>query len=219
MASWLASQPTTRRRWWSGWRALVAGVGGPRGSFGCPVNLPLGSRPADPHSTAVWCGNLLHSSPQPHTAGCFVGSPLFTRWSTRYCNQDLRREALPLGAAPAGAAGSHVLSTRRCSASQVTQSLSSFAHPTPPVAPPGGGPATPPPPPPPTPRGGSGWRWWWFGPGGRGAWGRCGALGVRLSLILSWVTASAATAAADCEANSASLTWAPSIFGAARFGR
>ena len=37
------------------------------GSFGCSVNLPLGSRPANPHSTAVWCGNLLHSSPQPHT--------------------------------------------------------------------------------------------------------------------------------------------------------
>jgi len=30
---------------------------------------------------------------------------------------------------------------------------------------------------------------------------------------------SAATSAADCEANSASLTWAPSIFGAAHFGR
>ena len=39
------------------------------GSLGCSVNLPLGSRPVDPHSTAVWCGNLLHSSPQPHTAG------------------------------------------------------------------------------------------------------------------------------------------------------
>ena len=38
-------------------------------SFGCWVALPLGSRPADPHSTAVWCGNLLHSCPQPHTAG------------------------------------------------------------------------------------------------------------------------------------------------------
>jgi len=39
-----------------------------QGSFGCLVNLPLGSRSVDPHSTAVWCGNLLHSSPQSHTA-------------------------------------------------------------------------------------------------------------------------------------------------------
>lgn len=46
-----------------------------RGSFGCFVNLPLGSRSADPHSTAVWCGNLLHSSPQPHIAGIFRSSP------------------------------------------------------------------------------------------------------------------------------------------------
>lgn len=45
------------------------------GGFGCSVNLPLGSRSADPHSTTVWCGNLLHSSPQPHTAGCFHSSP------------------------------------------------------------------------------------------------------------------------------------------------
>jgi hypothetical protein len=37
-------------------------------SFGCLVPLPLGSRSADPHSTAVWCGNLLHSSPQSRTA-------------------------------------------------------------------------------------------------------------------------------------------------------
>ena len=41
-----------------------------KGSFGYLVNLPLGSRSADPHSTAVWCGNLLHSCPRPHTAGC-----------------------------------------------------------------------------------------------------------------------------------------------------
>ncbi len=49
----------------------------PRGhsSFGCTVNLPLGSRSADPHSTAVCCGNLLHSSPQPHIAGLFCSSP------------------------------------------------------------------------------------------------------------------------------------------------
>jgi len=39
-----------------------------QGSFGCSVNLPLGSRSVDPHSTAVWCGNLLHSSPQSHIA-------------------------------------------------------------------------------------------------------------------------------------------------------
>lgn len=43
-------------------------VSSDRGSFGCSVNLPLGSRSVDPHSTAVWCGNLLHSSPQSHTA-------------------------------------------------------------------------------------------------------------------------------------------------------
>ena len=49
----------------------VTGPGGednPRCSFGCSVPLPLGSRSVDPHSTAVWCGNLLHSSPQSHTA-------------------------------------------------------------------------------------------------------------------------------------------------------
>ena len=45
-----------------------AGERGPEGSVGCSVNLPLGSRSVDPHSTAVWCGNLLHSSPQSHTA-------------------------------------------------------------------------------------------------------------------------------------------------------
>ena len=45
-----------------------------RGSFGCSVNLPLGSRSVDPHSTAVWCGNLLHSSPQSHTADCVCHS-------------------------------------------------------------------------------------------------------------------------------------------------
>ena len=39
-------------------------------SFGHSVNLPLGSRSADPHSTAVWCGNLLHSSPRSHTVVC-----------------------------------------------------------------------------------------------------------------------------------------------------
>jgi len=44
-------------------------------SFGCSVNLPLGSRSADPHSTTVCCGNLLHSSPQPHTAGGFCTFP------------------------------------------------------------------------------------------------------------------------------------------------
>ena len=75
-------------------------------------DLPLGSRSADPHSTAVWCGNLLHSSPQPHIAGCL----LFTRWSTRYCNQDLHQKTLRSGAIPTGSAISHVLSTQRCSA-------------------------------------------------------------------------------------------------------
>jgi len=75
------------------------------GSFGCSVNLPLGSRPVDPHSTTVWCGNLLHSSPQPHTAEVLC-LPLITRWSTRYYNQDLRRETLQPGVAPAGAARS-----------------------------------------------------------------------------------------------------------------
>lgn len=50
------------------------------GSDGCQwqlwlfSDLPLGSRSADPHSTAVWCGSLLHSSPQPHTAGFFHSS-------------------------------------------------------------------------------------------------------------------------------------------------
>jgi hypothetical protein len=47
---------------------------GRRGSLGCSVNLPLGSRSVDPHSTAVWCGNLLHSSPQSHTADCVCHS-------------------------------------------------------------------------------------------------------------------------------------------------
>lgn len=75
-------------------------------------DLPLGSRSADPHSTTVWCGNLLHSSPQPHIAGCL----LFTRWSTRYCNQDLHQKTLQLGAIPTCTAISHVLSTQRRSA-------------------------------------------------------------------------------------------------------
>ena len=93
-----------------------------RSSFGCSVNLPLGSRPVDPHSTAVGCGNLLHSSPQPHTAGLF-GTLLFTRWSTRYCNQDLLRKTLEPGSTPAGAAVSHALSTRRCSAEAATATV------------------------------------------------------------------------------------------------
>jgi len=68
-----------------------------RDSFGCSVPLPLGSRTVDPDSTTVWSGNLLHSSPQPHTAGYVL---LFTQWSTRYCNQDLLRRALHTGTAP-----------------------------------------------------------------------------------------------------------------------
>jgi len=82
-------------------------------SFGCSVNLPLGSRSADPHSTTVCCGNLLHSSPQPHTAGVVLHLP---RWSTCYCNQDLRQETLKPGVTPAGTAISHVHSTCQCSA-------------------------------------------------------------------------------------------------------
>lgn len=88
-------------------------AGGTHSSFGCSVNLPLGSRSADPHSTAVCCGNLLHSSPQPHTAGVVLH---LTRWSTCYCNQDLRQETLKPGATPAGTAISHVHSTCQCSA-------------------------------------------------------------------------------------------------------
>lgn len=100
------------------------GPGGPR-SFGCSVNLPLGSRSVDPHSTAVWCGSLLHSSPQPHTAGCglVLLLTLFTRWSTRYYNQDLRRETLQPGSPPTGAALSRALSTRRCSAGTATATV------------------------------------------------------------------------------------------------
>ncbi len=66
------------------------------GSFGCSVNLPLGSRSADPHSTAV--GVEACSTPVLNRAqrGCDVW-PLFTRWSTRYCNQDLRRATLEEG--------------------------------------------------------------------------------------------------------------------------
>lgn len=66
------------------------------GSFGCSVNLPLGSRSADPHSTAV--GVEACSTPVLNRAqrGCDVW-PLFTRWSTRYCNQDLRRTTLEEG--------------------------------------------------------------------------------------------------------------------------
>lgn len=87
----------------------VAASGGPQGpsSFGYAMNLPLGSRSADPHSTAVWYGNLLHPSPQPHTAGVCV-CPLFTRWSTRYCNQDLCQKTLQPGSPPAGTAVSHI---------------------------------------------------------------------------------------------------------------
>lgn len=76
---------------------------------------------------------------------------LFTRWSTRYCNQDLLRRPRRRGATPAGAAGLRVLLHCQCSAK-----------------------------------------------------GR---------------SRSPATLAVDCGTNSASLTWAPSVFGAARFGR
>jgi len=86
-------------------------------SFGYAVNLPLGSRSADPHSTAVWCGNLLHSSPRSHTVVWFL--PRFTRWSTRYCNQDLRQKTLQLGSLPTGLAISKALSTQRCSARNI----------------------------------------------------------------------------------------------------
>ena len=113
-------------------------------SFGWLVTLPLGLRPADPHSTAVWCGNLLHSCPQPHTAG--LGSCPSPEWSNRYYNQDLHQKMLQPGATPACVAIFHVHSTR---------------------------------------------------------------------LMLCW----AATAAVSYGTDSASLTWAPSIFGAAGFGR
>lgn len=76
-------------------RRPCAGPRSPRfGSFGCSVNLPLGSRSADPHSTAV--GVEACSTPVLNRAqrGCV---PLFTRWSTRYYNQDLRRETLEEG--------------------------------------------------------------------------------------------------------------------------
>ena len=76
--------------------------------------LLIGSRPADPRSTAVWRGNLLHFSPQPHTGGdCST-----FRWigvlatATKIC----AGEALQLGSLPAGTADSHVHSTQRCSA-------------------------------------------------------------------------------------------------------
>ena len=111
-------------------------------SFGCSVNLPLGSRSADPHSTAVWCGNLLHSCPQPHTTGLFRSSldGVFAT-TTKICARRHSSEVqTPLA----------------------LQSPMSF-----------------------------------------------------YMLMLCF----AATAAVSCETNLASLTWAPSIFGAARFGR
>jgi hypothetical protein len=45
------------------------------------------------------------------------------------------------------------------------------------------------------------------------------ALQAPMSFLHNNALLSAATVAADCKANSASLTWAPSIFGAAHFGR
>ena len=111
-------------------------------SFGCSVNLPLGSRSADPHSTAVWCGNLLHSCPQPHTTVSFRSSldGVFAT-TTKICARRHSSEVqTPLA----------------------LQSPMSF-----------------------------------------------------YMLMLCF----AATAAVSCETNLASLTWAPSIFGAARFGR
>jgi hypothetical protein len=74
---------------------------------------------------------------------------LFTRWSTRYCNQDLRQGPLRWGATPTGAAGP------------------------------------------------------------------CVHLHCQRSAKQDLATAGAV----DCGTNSASLTWAPSVFGAARFGR
>jgi hypothetical protein len=112
------------------------------GSFGCWVDLPLGSRSADLHSTAVWCRTLLHSSPQPHAVGLSHPSPdgvLAT--TTKICSRRHFSRGQP---------------------QQALQSPMSFYMP---------------------------------------------------------MLCSAATVAVDCEANSASLTWAPSIFGAARFGR
>ena len=112
------------------------------GSFGCWVDLPLGSRSADLHSTAVWCRTLLHSSPQPHAVGLSHPSPdgvLAT--TTKICARRHFSWGQP---------------------QQALQSPMSFYMP---------------------------------------------------------MLCSAATVAVDCEANSASLTWAPSIFGAARFGR
>ena len=106
-------------------------------------DLPLGSRSADPHSTAVWCGNLLHSSPQPHTVGCV---------STLHPMEYL---LLQPRSAPGDASG------------RVTPDL----H--------GGLPCP----------------------------------------LYTTVLCSAATATADCKTSLASLTWAPSIFGAAHFGR
>jgi len=71
-----------------------------QGSFGCSVNLPLGSRSVDPHSTAVWCGNLLHSSPQSHTAELCFATPRSVEYSLlqpRSALNDARAGSTPSG--------------------------------------------------------------------------------------------------------------------------
>lgn len=82
------------------------------GSFGCSVNLPLGSRSVDPHSTAVG----VETCSTPVLNRILWGYPLFTRWSTRYYNQDLHQKTLQPGLALTSSAISHALSTQRCSA-------------------------------------------------------------------------------------------------------
>ena len=106
-------------------------------------DLPLGSRSADPHSTAVWCGSLLHSSPQPHTAGFFHSSP----------------------------DGVLATATKICARRRSSRGRPPLARRSP------------------------------------------------MSFLHDDALSIAAAAAAGCETNSASLTWAPSIFGAAHFGR
>lgn len=80
-------------------------------SFGCSVNLPLGSRSVDPHSTAVGvetCSTpVLNRTQQEGPI-----SSADPRWSTRYYNQDLRLETLRPGAAPTGPAVSSAALTQ-----------------------------------------------------------------------------------------------------------
>ena len=115
-------------------RARRAGpAGGERGRLRAPLLLPVRRAGVAPRCAALVVRCLYHlahgrltriqrlfgaetcSTPVLNRTqrGLFQ---LFTRWSTRYCNQDLRRRPRRRGATPAGAAGLRVLLHCQCSA-------------------------------------------------------------------------------------------------------